>query len=187
MSKIDIAVIIAYLIGTTLFGCSFFFRRKEGGDDADRAFMTGGGTLPTWAIALSVFATYVSSISFLTLPEGAYGPDCWRGWVNSITVPIATLVAAVWFIATFLVEALAIAVVALEGGMLHDLLDGFAQLLAELDAYYALNGAAFALELLVLLLLHLPTLRLMPMVRMLLLPPQRRLAMMQRTLLLPLS
>ena len=98
MNKIDIAVIIAYLIGTTLFGCSFFFRRKEGGDDADRAFMTGGGTLPTWAIALSVFATYVSSISFLTLPEGAYGPDCWRGWVNSITVPIATLVAAVWFI-----------------------------------------------------------------------------------------
>ena len=65
------------------------------------------------------------------------------------------IVAAVWFIATFLVEALAIAVVALEGGMLHDLLDGFAQLLAELDAYYALNGAAFALELLVLLLLSL--------------------------------
>ncbi len=98
MNKIDIAVIIAYLIGTTLFGCSFFFRRKEGGDDADRAFMTGGGTLPTWAIALSVFATYVSSISFLTLPEGAYGPDCWRGWVNSITVPIATLIAARWFV-----------------------------------------------------------------------------------------
>ena len=98
MNKIDIAVIIAYLVATTVFGCSFFFRRKKGEGDADRAFMTGGGTLPTWAIALSVFATHVSSISFLALPEGAYGPDCWRGWVNSITVPIATLVAAVWFI-----------------------------------------------------------------------------------------
>ena len=65
------------------------------------------------------------------------------------------IVAAVWFIATFLVEALAIAVVALEGGMLRDLLGDFAQLLSELDAYYALNGAAFALELLVLLLLSL--------------------------------
>lgn len=97
MNWIDITIIIAYLVGTTLFGCSFFFRKKGDGDGA-RAFMTGGGTLPTWAIALSVFATHVSSISFLALPEGAFGPDNWKGWVNSITVPIATLVAAVWFI-----------------------------------------------------------------------------------------
>ena len=97
MSWIDTAIIVAYLVGTTLFGCSFFFRRRGGGDGA-RAFMTGGGTLPTWAIALSVFATHVSSISFLALPEGAYGPENWRGWVNSITVPIATLAAAIWFV-----------------------------------------------------------------------------------------
>lgn len=96
MSKIDLAIIAVYLIGTTLFGCSFYFRRK-GGDGA-RMFMTGGGTLPTWAIALSVFATFVSSISFLALPEGAFGPEGWRGWVNSITVPIATVVAAIWFV-----------------------------------------------------------------------------------------
>ncbi len=51
-----------------------------------------------WAIALSVFATFVSSISFLALPEGAFGPEGWRGWVNSITVPIATVVAAIWFV-----------------------------------------------------------------------------------------
>ena len=96
MNWIDLSIVVVYLIGTTLFGCSFFFRKKEG--DGAKNFMTGGGKLPTWAIALSVFATHVSSISFLALPEGAYGPDCWRGWVNSITVPIATLVAAVWFI-----------------------------------------------------------------------------------------
>jgi len=96
MNGIDLAIIIVYLIGTTLFGCSFFFRRK--GADGAKDFMTGGGRLPTWAIALSVFATHVSSISFLALPEGAYGPENWRGWVNSITVPIATFVAAVWFI-----------------------------------------------------------------------------------------
>ena len=96
MNGIDIAIIIVYLIGTTVFGCSFFFRRK--GADGAKDFMTGGGKLPTWAIALSVFATHVSSISFLALPEGAYGPENWRGWVNSITVPIATFVAAAWFI-----------------------------------------------------------------------------------------
>ena len=94
-SSIDLAIIFVYLVGTTLFGCSFIFRK--GGRDST-GFMTGGGRLPTWAIALSVFATFVSSISFLALPEGAYGPEGWRGWVNSITVPIATVVAAIWFV-----------------------------------------------------------------------------------------
>lgn len=92
---VDLAIIAAYLVGTTLFGCSFFFRKKSG--DGDRDFMTGGGTLPTWAIALSVFATHVSSISFLALPEGAYATNWW-GWINSITVPIATFIAAKWFV-----------------------------------------------------------------------------------------
>lgn len=96
MSAVDLAVIAVYLAGTTLFGCSFYFRRKGGG--GVRAFMTGGGALPTWAIALSVFATFVSSISFLALPEGAYGPEGWRGWVNSLTVPIATALASIWFV-----------------------------------------------------------------------------------------
>jgi SSS family solute:Na+ symporter len=95
-SWIDLLVIGVYLVGTTLFGCSFFFRKTEG--DGAKTFMTGGGHLPTWTIALSVFATHVSSISFLALPEGAYGPENWKGWVNSITVPIATLAAAVWFV-----------------------------------------------------------------------------------------
>lgn len=93
---LDLAVVALYLIGTTVFGCSFFFRQKAG--DGAHHFMTGGGKLPTWAITLSVFATFVSSISFLALPEGAYGDVNWRGLVNSITVPIATVVAAIWFV-----------------------------------------------------------------------------------------
>ncbi len=93
--KIDLLVIIAYLIGTVLFGCSFFFRKKKG-DDAHN-FMTGGGRLPTWALSLSVFATYISSISFLAMPEGAYHTNWW-GWVNALTVPIATVIAVRWFV-----------------------------------------------------------------------------------------
>ena len=93
---IDLTIIVAYLVGTTLFGCSFFFRRG-GGSESAKNFMTGGGHLPTWTIALSVFATHVSSISFLALPEGAYDKHWW-GWVNSITVPVATIIAAVWFV-----------------------------------------------------------------------------------------
>ena len=43
-SWIDIAIILAYLAGTTLFGCSFF--RK--GSASARTFMAGGGKLPGW-------------------------------------------------------------------------------------------------------------------------------------------
>ncbi len=92
---IDLIVIAAYLIGTVLFGCSFYFRKK-GGDGAND-FMTGGGRLPTWALSLSVFATYISSISFLAMPEGAY-KDNWWGWVNALTVPIAMVIAVRWFV-----------------------------------------------------------------------------------------
>lgn len=93
-SWIDISVILAYLVGTTLFGCSFFFRK--GSDDA-RTFMSGGGRLPGWTIALSIFATYVSSISFLALPAKAYLTN-WNALVLSFSIPFSALVAARWFV-----------------------------------------------------------------------------------------
>ena len=93
-SWIDIAVILAYLAGTTLFGCSFFFRKDSG--DA-RAFVAGGGKLPGWAIALSVFATYVSSISFLALPAKAYLTN-WNALVLSFSIPFSAIAAAKWFV-----------------------------------------------------------------------------------------
>jgi len=96
-NTLDLVVIAVYLIGTVLFGCSFFWRRRQGGD-AEREFTTGGGRLPTWAVSLSVFATLVSSISFLAFPEGAYGAENWRGWVNSIALPFATVIAMIWFV-----------------------------------------------------------------------------------------
>ena len=93
-SWIDIAVIGAYLAGTTLFGCSFFFRKGSG--DA-RTFMAGGGRLPGWAIALSVFATYVSSISFLAIPAKAYLTN-WNALVLSFSIPFVAIAAAKWFV-----------------------------------------------------------------------------------------
>lgn len=94
MNTVDLAIVFAYLVGTTLFGCSFLFR-KGGRDSA--AFMTGGGRLPTWTIALSIFATHVSSIAFLGLPAKAF-LDNWNPYVLSLTVPIAAVIAAVGFV-----------------------------------------------------------------------------------------
>lgn len=93
-SWIDIAVIAAYLVGTTLFGCSFYF--KKGAGDA-KTFMAGSGRIPSWVLALSIFATYVSSISFLALPAKAYLTN-WNVLVLSFSIPIAAGIAAVWFV-----------------------------------------------------------------------------------------
>lgn len=93
-SAIDLAIIAIYLVGIMLFGCSFYFRK--GSKDAG-TFMSGGGKIPTWAIALSIFATQVSSISFLALPAKAYLSN-WNCFVLTLTVPIAAFVAARWFV-----------------------------------------------------------------------------------------
>lgn len=93
-SWLDLAVITAYLVGTTIFGCSFFFRKGSG--DA-KTFMAGGGRIPGWVLALSIFATYVSSISFLALPAKAYLAN-WNVLVLSFSIPIAAGIAAVWFV-----------------------------------------------------------------------------------------
>ena len=93
-STLDLVIIAVYLIGITLFGCSFYF--KKGGKDA-RTFTTGGGHIPGWAIALSIFATQVSSISFLALPAKAFLSN-WNCFVLTLTIPIAAFVAAKWFV-----------------------------------------------------------------------------------------
>ncbi len=94
ISILDIAVIAVYLLGVTLFGCSFYFKKDSG--DAG-IFMSGGGRIPGWAIALSIFATLVSSISFLALPAKACLTN-WNCYVLTLTIPVAALIAAVWFV-----------------------------------------------------------------------------------------
>ena len=75
---VDLLVFVAYLVGVTAFGCSFYFRR--GAADAADTFTSGGGRLPAWAVGMSIFATFVSSISFLGLPAKAYVGN-WNAFV----------------------------------------------------------------------------------------------------------
>ena len=94
MSVIDISVIVAYFVVITLFGCSFYWR-KGAGDS--REFMEGGGRIPGWTLALSIFATYVSSISFLALPAKAYLSD-FNAFVLSLSIPVSGGIAAWLFV-----------------------------------------------------------------------------------------
>ena len=93
--SVDLAIIAAYLVGTTLFGCSFYFRKGTKGEAEE--FTKGGGRLPSWALALSIFAAYVSSISFLALPAKAY-LESWNALVLSFSIPVAAGIAAAWFV-----------------------------------------------------------------------------------------
>lgn len=94
MRTVDLVILAAYLVGVTVFGCSFYFRRSAQGT---AGFVAGGGRVPSWAIGLSIFATLVSSISFLALPAKAFASN-WNALVFSFTVPLTAVVAAFAFV-----------------------------------------------------------------------------------------
>lgn len=89
---LDIIVFAVYMIGVVLFGASFYFKKQS-----SSTYTTGGGNIPAWVIGMSIFATFVSSISFLALPGKAYQSD-WNGYVFSLSIPIAALLAVKFFV-----------------------------------------------------------------------------------------
>ena len=88
----DLIVFLIYLAGIVLFGASFYFRNRS-----SDSFTSGGGTIPSWVVGLSIFATFVSSISFLALPGNAYQTN-WNGFVFSLSIPIAVVFAVKYFV-----------------------------------------------------------------------------------------
>lgn len=89
---LDLIVFGVYIIGVIAFGVSFSFKRRTSND-----FSTGGGRLPSWALGMSIFATFVSSISFLALPGNAFGGN-WNSFVFSLSIPLAAWIAVKFFI-----------------------------------------------------------------------------------------
>lgn len=92
MHFLDLLVVLAYAVGITVFG-AFFYRRAG----SPEGFMVARHRLPTWVVGMSIFATYLSSITFLALPGKAYGAD-WSPWAFSLSIPFAAWVAARWFV-----------------------------------------------------------------------------------------
>ena len=91
---VDLLVFVVYMVGIILFGCSFYFRKEA---NASEAFTSGAGHLPAWAVGMSIFATFVSSISFLALPAKAYTGN-WNAFVFSLSIPVAAWMAARFFV-----------------------------------------------------------------------------------------
>ncbi len=93
ITVIDYIIFFLFVGGVALFGCSFYFRSRKGA----AAFTAAEGSLPTWVVGMSIFATFVSSISFLGLPGDAFKGN-WNPFVFSLSIPIATWLAALVFI-----------------------------------------------------------------------------------------
>ena len=92
LSYIDLAILVGYLAVTVGLACWFGFRRTT-----TSSFLTGGRLLPGWAVGLSMFGSYVSSISFLGNPGKSFASN-WNAFVFSLATPIAAFVAVRWFV-----------------------------------------------------------------------------------------
>jgi len=67
VSPLDLAVIVVYLVGVTLWG-AWLGRGQKGGTD----YFLGNRELPWVAVMLSVVATETSTLTFLSIPGVAY-------------------------------------------------------------------------------------------------------------------
>ena len=93
LSILDYIIFFVFVVGVALFGCSFYRSSRKGVS----AFTKTEGGIPAWVVGMSIFATFVSSISFLGLPGGSYAGN-WNYLVFSLTIPFATWLAAKVFI-----------------------------------------------------------------------------------------
>lgn len=88
---IDIAIVIFTLVFTVAVGIYASRRNK----DSDTYF-AGSNKIPSWAIGLSIFATLISSVTFLAYPSAAYKGN-WILLVQGLMVPVV-LIFLIWAI-----------------------------------------------------------------------------------------
>lgn len=89
---IDWVVLIGYFAGT--MGIGFYFYRQT---RSTEAFTAANRSLPGWLCGLSIFATFLSSISYLALPGKSF-TDNWNPFVFSLSIPLVTWIAVRYFL-----------------------------------------------------------------------------------------
>lgn len=77
-------VLILYLVGMIVLGI-YFMQRQKGGED----FFKGGGRIPWWAAGISIFATMLSAITYMSIPAKAYMTD-WTYYPMQICILIVS-------------------------------------------------------------------------------------------------
>jgi len=92
MNSLDIIVFLTYIFGVAIFGSSFFKK-----DRTSSSYTVGNNDIPAWVVTMSIFATFVSSISYLALPGNAFLSN-WNAFAFSLSLPIASLIAVKFFV-----------------------------------------------------------------------------------------
>ena len=77
-----------------MVGIGFYFSRKNKNSEQ---FTKASGRIPGWAIGLSIYATFLSSNTFLGVPGKAFGSN-WNAFVFSISMPLAAWIASKYFV-----------------------------------------------------------------------------------------
>src|SRR5712664_3116137 len=70
----DLALIVVYLVGITLFGLRFR-NGKDAGTRSLRSYFLADQTIPWWAIALSIVSAETSTLTIISIPGVAFGGD----------------------------------------------------------------------------------------------------------------
>src|SRR3954471_23294486 len=70
ITALDIVVILAYLLGTTLLGIWVGRRQRDAKD-----YFVAGREIPWWAVMFSVVASETSALTFISIPGLAYATN----------------------------------------------------------------------------------------------------------------
>ena len=82
-TTIDLIILVVYLAAVLFAG--LFFAKK---DMKGKEFFKGDGTVPWWVTSVSIFATLLSPISFLSLAGNSYA-GTWLMWFAQLGMLLA--------------------------------------------------------------------------------------------------
>ena len=92
---INMGVVVLYLLAMVGIGVFFTFRNKSTDD-----YFRGGKSIPWWAAGCSIFATMLSSITYMAVPAKAFAQD-WVYWIGNFLIlgiaPVAIYLALPFF------------------------------------------------------------------------------------------
>lgn len=82
---IDILIIVISLVVSLAVGLGFSKKQSS-----TAQYFSAGGNIPSWAIGFSIFATLISSVTFLAYPGEGFGSH-WVRLVQGLMVPIVVI------------------------------------------------------------------------------------------------
>lgn len=90
----DWTVIVVYLLAMAGIGAFFWLREQRASTDS---FFVGSRAIPFWAAGVSLYATNVSSISFIAIPAKAFESN-WTYLANNLIAILGLVFVAIWIV-----------------------------------------------------------------------------------------